>query len=74
MWRVIGMIFGKLKLLIKRVTYSGEDDTHVFFGCVAARECWSAAGLSQLLQNVAYQHGTIADKVFRMCKNEDSAM
>ncbi|MCI72187.1 hypothetical protein A2U01_0093450, partial [Trifolium medium] len=36
-----------------------------------ARECWSAAGLSQLLQNAAYQHGTVADMVFGMCKNED---
>ncbi|GAU19427.1 hypothetical protein TSUD_76710 [Trifolium subterraneum] len=23
-----------------------EDDIHVFFGCVAARECWMAAGLT----------------------------
>ncbi|XP_045810884.1 uncharacterized protein LOC123905319 [Trifolium pratense] len=50
-----------------------EDDIHVFFGCVAARECRSVAGLSQLLQNAAYQHGTVADRVFGMCRNEDSA-
>ncbi|GAU20408.1 hypothetical protein TSUD_12260 [Trifolium subterraneum] len=74
MWRVIGMIFGKLNLLTKRVTYSGEGDIHVFFGCVAARECWMAAGLSQLLENSAYQNGTVTDRVFGMCRNEDNAM
>ncbi|GAU35453.1 hypothetical protein TSUD_364090 [Trifolium subterraneum] len=36
-----------------------EDDIHVFFGCVTARECWMAAGLSQLLENPAYQDGTL---------------
>ncbi|CAJ2667228.1 unnamed protein product, partial [Trifolium pratense] len=51
-----------------------EDDTHVFFECAATRECWAVAGLSQLLHNASYQHGTVADRVFRMCSNEDSAM
>ncbi|GAU29842.1 hypothetical protein TSUD_223880 [Trifolium subterraneum] len=51
-----------------------EDDVHVFFGCVAARECWMAAGLSQLLENPAYQNGTVTDRVFGMCRNEDNAM
>ncbi|GAU20576.1 hypothetical protein TSUD_33230 [Trifolium subterraneum] len=39
-----------------------------------ARECWMAAGLSQLLENLAYQDGTVADRVFGMCRNEDNAM
>ncbi|GAU32980.1 hypothetical protein TSUD_358470 [Trifolium subterraneum] len=51
-----------------------EDDIHVFFGCVAGRECWMAAGLSQLLENPAYQNGTVTDMVFGMCRNEDNAM
>ncbi|GAU18647.1 hypothetical protein TSUD_124800 [Trifolium subterraneum] len=51
-----------------------EDDIHVFFGCVTARECWMAAGLSQLLENPAYQNGTATDRVFGMCRNEDNAM
>ncbi|GAU45240.1 hypothetical protein TSUD_291240 [Trifolium subterraneum] len=51
-----------------------EDDIHVFFGCVAARECWMAACLSQLLENPAYQDITVAERVFEMCRNEDNAM
>ncbi|PNX70094.1 hypothetical protein L195_g057083, partial [Trifolium pratense] len=38
-----------------------------------ACKCWSAADMSQLLQNAAYQHGTIADRVFGMYRNYDSA-
>ncbi|GAU48556.1 hypothetical protein TSUD_405720 [Trifolium subterraneum] len=74
MWRVTGMIFGKLNLLTKRVTYSREDDIHVFFGCVVARECWMATGFSQLLENPTYQDGTVAERVFEMCRNEDNAI
>ncbi|GAU47126.1 hypothetical protein TSUD_247480 [Trifolium subterraneum] len=33
-----------------------------------------AVGLSQLLENPAYQDGTVADRVFGMCRNEDNAM
>ncbi|GAU33798.1 hypothetical protein TSUD_221360 [Trifolium subterraneum] len=33
-----------------------------------------AASLSQLLENPAYQDGTVADGVFGMCRNEDNAM
>jgi hypothetical protein len=50
-----------------------EDDIHVYFGCVVAREYWSATCLSQLLQNAAYQHGTVANMMFEMCRKEDSA-
>ncbi|GAU28659.1 hypothetical protein TSUD_159410 [Trifolium subterraneum] len=33
-----------------------------------------AAGLSQLLENPAFQNGTVTDRVFGMCRNEDNAM
>ncbi|GAU48279.1 hypothetical protein TSUD_405250 [Trifolium subterraneum] len=74
MLRVTGMIFGRLNLLTKRVTYSGEDDIHVYFGCVATRECWMAACLSQLLENPSYQDEAVEERVFEMCRNEDNAM
>ncbi|GAU48559.1 hypothetical protein TSUD_182070 [Trifolium subterraneum] len=51
-----------------------EDAIHMFFGCVATRECWMAAGLSQLLENLSYQDGTVEKRVFKMCRNEDNAM
>ncbi|GAU44672.1 hypothetical protein TSUD_243690 [Trifolium subterraneum] len=43
-----------------------EDDIHVFFGCVATRECWMAAGLAQLLENPSYQDGTVEERVFEI--------
>ncbi|GAU46451.1 hypothetical protein TSUD_402180 [Trifolium subterraneum] len=51
-----------------------EDDIHVFFGCVATRECWMTADLSQLLENPSYQDGIVEERVFEMCRNEDNAM
>ncbi|GAU38568.1 hypothetical protein TSUD_322450 [Trifolium subterraneum] len=52
--------------------HEAEDVMHLFFGCAAARECWSSAGLSQILQNAVYQHGTVVDRVLEMCRNEDN--
>ncbi|PNX54945.1 hypothetical protein L195_g048568, partial [Trifolium pratense] len=58
--RAVGMRFGKLNLLTKRVTYYG-----------ATRECWLVAGLSQLMHNAAYQHGTVADRRHNVVPVED---
>ncbi|MCI40159.1 replication protein A 70 kDa dna-binding subunit, partial [Trifolium medium] len=50
-----------------------EDDLHVFFDCIASRECWQAAGLLSILDNNGYQQGLATDRVFAMCRNEDRA-
>ncbi|MCH95897.1 ribonuclease H protein, partial [Trifolium medium] len=50
-----------------------EDELHVFFNCPIARESWCAAGLSSILQNIAYQQTNAMDRVFALCTNENSA-
>jgi hypothetical protein len=49
-----------------------EDDIHEFFGFASASESWSTVDLSQLLHNATYQHNIVANRVFEMCRNEDS--
>jgi hypothetical protein len=44
----------------------------MFFGCVTCCDCWETSGLSRLLQNAAYAHGTITDRVFEMSRNENN--
>ncbi|PNY02675.1 replication protein A 70 kDa DNA-binding subunit, partial [Trifolium pratense] len=50
-----------------------EDDVHTFFTCVSARSSWQVAGLSPVLDSVAYQQGSAAGKVFVLCQSEDYA-
>ncbi|CAJ2637115.1 unnamed protein product [Trifolium pratense] len=50
-----------------------EDDVHTFFTCVSAQSSWQAAGLSSVLGSAACQQGSVTDKVFALCRNEDYA-
>ncbi|GAU41340.1 hypothetical protein TSUD_179530 [Trifolium subterraneum] len=49
-----------------------EDELHIFFGCVVARDSWCVAGLSSVLHNAAYQQSNAMDRIFAMCSNESS--
>ncbi|MCI40955.1 hypothetical protein A2U01_0062188 [Trifolium medium] len=48
-----------------------EDEPHVFFVCATARASWEATRLLSVLQNVAYQQVSAADRVFAMCRAEE---
>ncbi|GAU32895.1 hypothetical protein TSUD_393160 [Trifolium subterraneum] len=49
-----------------------EDEFHIFFRCAAARDSWSAAGLSFVLHNSTYQQTNAMDRIFAVCSNESS--
>ncbi|GAU16642.1 hypothetical protein TSUD_325920 [Trifolium subterraneum] len=49
-----------------------EDELHIFFRCVVARDSWCAAGLSSVLHNGVYQQSNAMDRIFAMCSNESS--
>ncbi|GAU28978.1 hypothetical protein TSUD_391760 [Trifolium subterraneum] len=44
----------------------------MFFRCAVARDSWSAAGLSPVLHNVAYQQTDAMNRIFTVCSNESS--
>ncbi|GAU43489.1 hypothetical protein TSUD_91990 [Trifolium subterraneum] len=43
-----------------------EDELHIFFRCVVARDSWCAAGLSSVLHNAAYQQSNARGPIFVM--------
>ncbi|GAU22924.1 hypothetical protein TSUD_326970, partial [Trifolium subterraneum] len=49
-----------------------EDELHIFFRCVVARDSWSAVGLSSVLHNATYQQTNAMDRIFAVCSNESS--
>ncbi|GAU50209.1 hypothetical protein TSUD_408920 [Trifolium subterraneum] len=49
-----------------------EDELHIFFKCVVARESWCAAGLSSVLHNTAYQQSNVMYRIFVVCSSGSS--
>ncbi|GAU30144.1 hypothetical protein TSUD_360370 [Trifolium subterraneum] len=49
-----------------------EDELHIFFRCVVARDSWSAAGMSSVLHNATYQQTNAMDRISAVCSNESS--
>jgi hypothetical protein len=50
-----------------------KDDVHTFFPCAYARSSWQAAGLSSDIVSVVCQQGSVTERVFAFCRNEDYA-
>ncbi|GAU30882.1 hypothetical protein TSUD_15680 [Trifolium subterraneum] len=82
LWRLCrGCLPTRCRLLERRVECNPncpvcdvvtEDELHIFFRCVVARDSWCAAGLSSVLHNAAYQQSNAMDRIFAMCSNESS--
>ena len=50
-----------------------SNDVHTFFTCASARSSWQAAELSDVMDSIACQQGSAADRMFALCQNEDYA-
>ncbi|PNX73227.1 hypothetical protein L195_g029126, partial [Trifolium pratense] len=64
-----------MKCIFRNDKYHVDDeveyDVHIFFTCASAQSSWQAAGLSSVLGSTSCQQGSVADKVFALCRNED---
>ncbi|GAU22732.1 hypothetical protein TSUD_138570 [Trifolium subterraneum] len=48
-----------------------EDDFHVFFTCPQVVDCWTAAGLHDVIYNRLSSFNNVAELLLNICNNED---